>query len=231
MKNRLLAMTAVVLLATGAGAKDTSIKFASPPYAMTNLVANDALEGGGIDVMHLGGNGFNLNCASYGMGSMDRYWESGGFFGGMAGQLIYGSLDTGGTDPFNLYGFGTSVPLNWFFDPISHDEDDNSLPMYFGVHAGTMQMAGSMSYTAQIIDHYDKVGFSPFYFYIPAYADVTATTHLSMMQVQLGWQCGIQWGINLGAYLKAIPYLDVSQDVYNYSTTDIYTTYSRYSNY
>ena len=235
----LTATILTALLGSVAGADETSIEFAPPPYPMTNMVVNDAIDGGGLDLMTLNENGFDMKCFSLGSGNMDRHWEKGGVLAGLNLQFIYGSLETGdsgggGSDPFTLYGFGTNFPLNWYVDLLSDDVDDNSLPVFFGVHAGTMQMFGSMDYPARIIDHYDKIVIGPpinYTYYIPVYADITATQDLSIMQVQVGWQVGAQWGVNLGPYFKVIPYLTISQDVVNYNMTDISTSYSRYSQY
>jgi len=222
---RLLPLLLAACLPVGVHAKDTAIQFAPPPFAMTNLVVNDALEGKGLDYMGLKGNGFDLKCGTYSQSSMDRYWDQGGFVRGAAFQLIYGTLDTGGSDRFSLFGEGFTLPLTWYYDPLSQDDDDNSLPIYIGVHGGMMLLSGRMSFETTVLDHYDSTG-PPFYISYPVYRNVTDTLTLDMLQVQIGWHAGIQYGLNLGDQLKVIPYVNLSQDVYNLSNATESAIYS-----
>jgi len=97
--------------------------------------------------------------------------------------------------------------------------------MYFGIHGAMMFMSGRMTFETTVLDHYNNTG-PPFYISYPVYADVTDTLTLDMLQVQIGWHAGIQYGLNLGDQLKFIPYLNLSQDVYNLSMVTETAIYS-----
>ena len=53
-----------------------------------------------------------------------------------------------------------------------------------------------------------KIGYLTYYEYIS----------MSMSMINIGWQAGIQYGLNLGPYVKVIPYIDFMQDVIANST-------------
>lgn len=221
-----------IVLAAAPAAADTgktSIQFAPPPFPMTNLVVNDAVEGKGVDFMNLSGAGFNLSAFDFGQTSIDRYFPQGGLDLAMAYQLIYGTFDTSGgiggggsSNSFTLYGFGYEAPFTMYFDPLSKDSDDNSLPLYAGFGLGLNEMFGSMSFQTAVIDHYETI----FGFTYPVYKQVTDTMTLAMLQFHVSWHLGIQAGLNLGDYIKVIPYLDVSQQLWTGSLTTISTLYT-----
>lgn len=222
-------------LAGYALAEDTPVKFAPPPFPMTNLVVNDAVQGWGLDYMSLEGGGLKLKALNIGQGSIDRYWNKGGFAGMFAEQLIYGTFDMGGFggsgDPMTMFGIGFSMPLNLYFDGVSKEADDNSFPIYFGLHFNLMEMFGTMDFQTMWND-YNTYQYIPFYGYItiPHYSEVTDTLTMMMMNLNIGWQIGVQGGINLGSAIKFVPYLDISQDVYALSLMTMSAIYTDIDN-
>lgn len=138
-----------------------------------------------------------------------------------AEQFLYGTFDLGGlagsNDPMTLFGIGFSMPLNLYFDPVSKEADDNSFPFYFGVHFNLVEMFGSMDFQTMYNDYNTtyNTGWPLYYSYtVPHYSEVTDTLSMMMMNLNIGWQIGVQGGINLGSAIKFVPYLDISQDVY-----------------
>lgn len=212
------------------GESDSSIQFAPPPFAMTNLTANDAVQTFSFDYMNLKmGDTFNLNALNIGFGRMAKEWETGGMSIGFSEQIILGSMNMGDTDA-SLFGIGIGMPFNVIFDPMSHSGDDNSLPMYAGFHMSTMMMGGSFETDYMYLDHFEYVGISPWGVWVPVYETTKITATLSVSTVNLGWHMGIQYGLNLGDAVKIIPYIDFSQEVVAMSAFSVSTAYDSMSN-
>ena len=218
-------------------ADDTSIQFSPPPFPMTNLIVNDAVQGTGLDYMNLSGMGFNLHCANIGQGSIDRYWDKGGVAAMLTEQIIFGTFDMGDmglkdATPFTMFGFGMYVPVNFYFDPISKEADDNSFPLFFGPHVSLTEMFGTMSYKYNWHDydirHSIWIPIPGYWYrwYEPHYTEVTDTATMMMLGINVGWQAGLQYGLNLGDYIKFLPYVSLSQEVVAWSMMDMFATYN-----
>ena len=221
VKHAVAAVIAAAVLFLGAvgHAEDdgNSIQFGPPPFPMTNLVVNDAQDIFSVDYMNFQiPDMFSFDIANFGFGMMNRSFDQGGWSLGFAMQGVFGSMNypnpiSGDTIDVGLYGMGFYIPFNFFYDGLSKEADDASLPVYFGLHVGMNNMSGSFSYTYQVPYIYGwppKIGYMTYYEYIS----------MSMSMINIGWQAGIQYGLNLGPYIKVIPYIDFMQDVIANST-------------
>ncbi len=211
MRSATKSIFAAALLAMPLAARaEDAIQFAPPPVPMINLTANDAVHTNTFDYMNLKLSGFNLHCANFGMGMMERMWEKGGWNRLMAAQFIVGDADIGemsggfSSGKFTMAGAGFNFPVNLFIDPLSEDTDDPSLPIYAGIHLGMSMLTGS--FTMSIPTGFDMATMSLIY------RDYVTT--ILMTTGTAGWQMGVQAGINLGPYLKFVPYVDISQELF-----------------
>ena len=211
-----VATCAVISGVCVADSTENSIKFAPPPFAMTNLTVNDAVQSESIDFMSLKSTGISLNALNFGFGRMAKGWETGGTSIGFSEQLIMGSIDAGGSDA-SLFGMGIGMPFNIIFDPMSHSGDDNSLPMYFGPHVNAMMISGSFEYQYTYIDYVWNGTFNQ-----PVVRTKTTTASIMVSSFNMGWHMGIQYGLNLGDAVKIIPYIDISQDIVALSAFSMY---------
>ncbi|MEK7475972.1 MAG: hypothetical protein AAB152_10125 [Candidatus Coatesbacteria bacterium] len=177
------------------------IKFAPPPNPMMNMTSTEITQVTSIDYMHVSMDNpdgpFSLNSFNFGFGRMEKAWENGGWSYGMGVPLIIGSQDTDGGGKMSIFGFGESFPVNVFIDPLSKDSDDNSMPIYAGLHFNFVDMIGSSSYS--YTDYWGR--------------RQTVYSTMMMMALMYGFQAGIQLGLNLGSALKFIPYVDFSMEM------------------
>ncbi|MDP2866658.1 MAG: hypothetical protein Q8O90_10475, partial [Elusimicrobiota bacterium] len=142
----------------------------------------------GLDYINMKVGDFSFNAVNFGGSRAVKMWDRGGFSLGGNIMLILGKGDFGGGTETTMFGEGFGIQPNWYFDLKGDEEDDFSLPVYFGPHVSLNMLMGSFS----------GPGYSAF---------MTATT------VMYGWQAGIQAGVNLNDSIKFIPYLDFSQEV------------------
>lgn len=177
-----------------------NFQFAPPPFPILNLRSVDVETNWGADYIGMKVGDFKFHAINYGASRAVKKWDRGGFSMGGNAMMIVGLGDFGGTD-LTMFGQGAGIQPNWYFDLKGDEEDDFSLPFYFGPHLSANYMFGSLYGT----------GYSAYF---------TAST------IMYGWQAGIQAGVNVGEYVKFIPYLDFSQEVGGTvgTTTSIYYT-------
>jgi hypothetical protein len=190
---------ASLLLAVGPAAADFPVKFSPPPNPMLNMTSTDATKMTTVDYLNMSSDVFSLHSFNFGMGRIEKGWETGGWAMGLGVPFIVGSVNTGGgfggpgsSSNLTMFGMGESFMLNLFLDPLSRDMDDNSLPVYLGGHFNFFTLFGS------------QTDFS-----------------MSTFVVTFGIQFGIQAGLNLNETIKFIPYVDFNYDMGGSALTSI----------
>jgi len=198
----LTALTALIFTAAGRAEAGETFQFAPPPFPILNLRSVDVETNWGVDYIGMKVGDFKFHALNYGANRAVKKWDRGGFSLGGNAMLIMGVGDFSGTELI-LGGPGFGIQPNWYFDLKGDEEDDFSLPFYFGPHLSMNYMAGSLYGT----------GYSAYF---------TASS------IMYGWQAGIQAGVNMGEFFKFIPYIDFSQEVGGSvgTTTSIYYTSS-----
>ncbi|HOJ87231.1 MAG TPA: hypothetical protein PLN68_09935 [Elusimicrobiales bacterium] len=193
-----------------------NFQFAPPPFNILNLRNIDIREDSGIDYVGMKIDDIKFKAVNFSSARTVRKWESGGFswgynFGGVFGKGNFasglGSLDS----EIRMTGMTYGLQPNFYFDLAGKEEDDFSLPFYFGPHINFTLLVGSFDYMYS----------GPFV----SYKDTAYLTSFTMM---LGWQFGIQAGINLGP-VKFVAYVDFHQELggsVSYSATMEGSTYS-----
>lgn len=220
MKKMLIVFTAF-LFSNNIKASET-FQFAPPPFNILNLRSVDAREDGGIDYVSIKVDDIKFKAINYSAARTVKKWESGGFswgynFGGVFGKGNFasglGSLDS----EMRMTGMTFGMQPNFYFDLAGKEEDDFSLPFYFGPHMNFTMLVGSFEYLYPVTS-----GWPPT---ITWYKDTAYLTSFTMM---FGWQFGIQAGVNLGP-VKFVPYVDFHQELGGsvaYSSTMEGSTYS-----
>lgn len=188
----LLAFAALAVIASGKVQAGETFQFAPPPFPVLNLRAVDIEKNSGLDYINMKVGDFSFNALNFGGSRAVKYWDRGGFSLGGNLMLILGTGKFSGTS-VTLFGEGFGIQPNWYFDLKGDEEDDFSLPVYFGPHVNLNMLMGSFST------------------YIPYYG--TVSTFITATTVMYGWQAGIQAGVNLNDSIKFVPYLDFSQEV------------------
>ncbi len=231
-----LLLTAIVFSVAGkAEAGDKGFQFAPPPFAILNLRSVDVKTDTSWDYIGMKMGDFKFNVLNYGTGRAVKKWDSGGFSLGTNVQLILGTgkfdMGNGDNSSFTLGGMGLGIQPNWYFDLKGNEEDDFSLPFYFGPHLTGSVTSGSLSFKTQWLSYYDAT-YIPYYGYIytPHYVEVTDTMRMTTSVLMYGWQAGIQAGINLGEYFKFVPYVDFSQELGGTTKTTISAIYTEAMN-
>ncbi|HAF95059.1 MAG: hypothetical protein A2X34_09500 [Elusimicrobia bacterium GWC2_51_8] len=199
----LFVWAALVFSVAGKAAASNSFQFAPPPFPILNLRSVDAERNISIDYIGMKMSGFKFDALNYGVSRAVKYWDRGGFSLGGNMQLIMGRGKFSGTD-LTLFGPGMGVQPNFYFDLYGEEDDDFSLPFYFGPHLSGNAVMGSIS---------QSVG------------GTTYTTVIAVSTLLYGWQAGIQAGVNLGEYIKFIPYIDFSQELGGMVGTSISNAY------
>ena len=196
MRKKFLLLSGAVLalsLAVKAQAGET-FQFAPPPFPVLNLRSVDIEKNSGFDYIGMKVGGFKFNAFNFGGSRAIKYWDRGGFSLGGNAMIILGSGNFG-YGKMNMFGEGFGVQPNWYFDLKGDEEDDFSLPIYFGPHVTFNMLMGSVSSSYTLLGNtYTNSMF------------ITATT------IMYGWQAGIQAGVNLNDSIKFIPYVDFSQE-------------------
>ncbi|MEW6011843.1 MAG: hypothetical protein AB1602_00435 [Elusimicrobiota bacterium] len=199
-----------------------TFQFAPPPFNILNLRSVDAREDGGIDYVSIKVDDIKFKAINYSAARTVKKWESGGFswgynFGGVFGKGDFasglGSLDS----EMRMTGMTFGMQPNFYFDLAGKEEDDFSLPFYFGPHMNFTMLVGSFDYLYPVVS-----GWPPT---IKWYKDTAYLTSFTMM---FGWQFGIQAGVNLGP-VKFVPYVDFHQELggsVSYSATMEGSSYS-----
>ena len=220
MKKTLLALVSFAALAAPAAASD-SFQFAPPPFPILNLRAVDAQQSSGFTGISQKVGDFTFGAGAFGGARTVKKWDSGGIsMGGnylvIGGSGKFDAAGTGTKSTLGLFGMGFSLQPNIYFDLFGQDEDDFSLPIYFGPHLNLNTMFGSMTQTSR----------QPYICGTSVcYRNVATYISISMSMVTYGWQAGVQAGINLGDGVKFVPYLDFSQDAGGTATTSVSTSY------
>lgn len=187
----LLAFAALAFLAAGKAEAGESFQFAPPPFPVLNLRAVDIEKNSGFDYINMKVGDFKFNAFNFGGSRAIKYWDRGGFSLGGNAMLILGTGKFSGTS-LTMFGEGFGVQPNWYFDLKGDEEDDFSLPFYFGPHVTFNMLMGSISTTV---------------------LGNTYSTFINVATIMYGWQAGIQAGVNLNDSVKFVPYLDFSQEV------------------
>lgn len=183
--------TALLFTAAGKAGAGETFQFAPPPFPVLNLRSVDIEKNSGFDYINMKVGDFSFNALNFGGSRAIKYWDRGGFSLGGNLMLILGTGKFSGTST-TLFGEGLGLQPNWYFDLRGDEEDDFSLPVYFGPHVSANFMAGSFSQTV----------FGTSY-----------TTYITVATIMYGWQAGIQAGVNLNDSIKFIPYVDFSQEI------------------
>jgi hypothetical protein len=199
-----------------------TFQFAPPPFNILNLRSVDAREDGGIDYVNMKIDNFKFKAINYSAARTVRKWERGGFswgynFGGVFGKGDFASGLGSTSSEMKMTGMTFGIQPNFYFDLAGKEEDDFSLPFYFGPHMNFTMLVGSFDYLYPVVS-----GWPPTITY---YRDTAYLTSFTMM---LGWQFGIQAGINLGP-VKFVPYVDFHQELggsVSYSATMEGSSYS-----
>lgn len=189
----LLAFAALIVTAAGKAQAGETFQFAPPPFPVLNLRAVDIEKNSGLDYVGMKVGGFKFDALNFGGSRAIKMWDRGGFSLGGNIMLILGKGDFGGGGEMTMFGEGFGIQPNWYFDLKGDEEDDFSLPIYFGPHINLNMLMGSFSQT------------------IPYYG--TVSTFITATTVMYGWQAGIQAGVNLNDSIKFVPYVDFSQEV------------------
>lgn len=193
---RLLTIAAAALLASAgqAGASE-SFQFAPPPWNILNIRSVDVQRNMGFDYIGQSVGDFDFHAANFGGSRAVKKWENGGMSIGGNVMLLLGdgSIDAGtGKTDLMMFGEGFGGQFNFYFDMYGDEEDNLSVPFYFGPHVNMNMMMGSVDISG------------------PGYSDSVLITVTSIMY---GWQAGVQAGLNLTDSVKFIPYVDFSQEV------------------
>ncbi|MDD5210091.1 MAG: hypothetical protein PHV36_11935 [Elusimicrobiales bacterium] len=203
----LLSLAALAFSLAGKARAGETFQFAPPPFPVLNLRSVDIEKNSGFDYIGMKVGGFKFNAVNFGGSRAIKYWDRGGFSLGGNIMLILGTGQFSPGSKMTMFGEGFGVQPNWYFDLKGDEEDDFSLPIYFGPHVNLNMLMGSASQ------------------YIPYYG--TVTTYLTATTIMYGWQAGIQAGVNLNDYIKFVPYVDFSQEIGGAVATSI--TSSGYS--
>lgn len=187
----LLAFTALAVAAAGRVQAGETFQFAPPPFPVLNLRSVDIEKNSGFDYINMKVGDFNFNAVNFGGSRAIKYWDRGGFSLGGNIMLILGTGKFSGTS-LTMFGEGFGIQPNWYFDLKGDEEDDFSLPVYFGPHVNMNFLMGSLSQTI---------------------LGTSYTSYITVATIMYGWQAGIQAGVNLNDSVKFIPYLDFSQEV------------------
>lgn len=195
--HKLSTIAAAALLACAAQANATdSFQFAPPPWNILNIRSVDVQRNMGFDYIGQSVGDFDFHAANFGGSRSVKKWDRGGMsIGGNAMLLLGdGSFDLGGTGStdITMFGEGFGGQFNFYFDMYGDEEDNTSVPFYFGPHVNMNMMMGSIDISG------------------PGYSDSVFITVTSIMY---GWQAGVQAGLNLTDSVKFIPYVDFSQEV------------------
>lgn len=224
-KTMLLAAPLLLMLQGKAGAAD-SFQFSPPPFPLLNLRSVDAQTHHSMTYVGMKVGDFNFIAADFGASRMVKYWDRGGASLAGNAQLILGTgefpIDPalgGGSFDVTMFGPGFNLAPNLNFDLYGDEEDNFSLPFYFGPHVSGSVITGFASFDSVITNVY------------PApIGTVTTTfssfTDLTVSNMFYGWQTGIQAGINLGDSVKFVPYLDIRQDIGGFVSSSISNSYS-----
>lgn len=196
-------LTALVFSVIGRAEAGESFQFAPPPFPILNMRSVDVESNTGLDYVGMKMGDFRFDALNFGGNRAVKKWERGGFSLGGNALLLLGTGDFGGGD-MTMFGEGVGIQPNWFFDLQGDEEDDFSLPFYFGPHLTMNYMMGSMS---------GSVG------------GYSYSTFITVGTIMYGWQAGLQAGINMGDYIKFVPYIDFSQELGGSVGTSISSTY------
>jgi len=195
MRKSFLLLACAALVSTAAGkAGAESFQFAPPPFPVLNLRSVDIEKNSGLDYVGMKVDGFKFNALNFGGSRAIKYWDRGGFSLGGNLMLILGKGDFGGGSEMTMFGEGFGIQPNWYFDLRGEEEDDFSLPFYFGPHLSMNMLMGS--FTTPSVG-----GFGG------------GSTFITVGTILYGWQAGLQAGVNLNDYIKFVPYIDFSQEV------------------
>lgn len=197
---RLLTITAAVLLAGAgqAGASD-SFQFAPPPWNILNIRSVDVQRNMGFDYIGQKVGDFKFHAGNFGGSRAVKKWESGGMSVGGNIMLLLGdgSIPIGSSrSDIMMFGEGFGGQFNFYFDMYGDEEDNTSLPFYFGPHVNMNMLMGSVDYS----------------YYIGS-TKYTNSIFMTVTTIMYGWQAGVQAGLNLTDSVKFIPYVDFSQEL------------------
>lgn len=199
-----------------------NFQFAPLPFNILNLRNVDIREDKGIDYVSMKIDDIKFKAVNFSSARTVRKWESGGFswgynFGGVFGKGNFasglGSVDS----EMRMTGMTYGLQPNFYFDLAGKEEDDFSLPFYFGPHMNFTLLVGSFDYMYSYV-----AGWPPT---IYSYKDTAYLTSFTMI---FGWQFGIQAGINLGP-LKFVPYVDFHQELGGSSSSSVSMNGDTYS--
>jgi len=188
----LLAFAALAITAAGKAQAGETFQFAPPPFPVLNLRSVDIEKNSGLDYINMKVGDFSFNAVNFGGSRAVKMWDRGGFSLGGNIMLILGKGDFGAGSEMTMFGEGFGIQPNWYFDLKGDEEDDFSLPVYFGPHVNLNMLMGSAS---------------------TVILGTTYTTFITATSIMYGWQAGIQAGINLNDSIKFVPYVDFSQEV------------------
>ncbi|MEK7287339.1 MAG: hypothetical protein AAB091_02095 [Elusimicrobiota bacterium] len=166
-----------------------SFQFSPPPFSMLNQRGVDAQRDGSIDYIGMKIGNADFKAANFGFNRTAKQWDTGGMGFGFNYMLITASMkdNSFGSASINFFGMGLSPNFNFIFDVFGREEDDFSLPIYFGPHVNYNNIMGSA-----------KVG--------------SSNMSISILYLSYGAQFGVQAGVNLGP-LKLVPYVDFSKEM------------------
>jgi hypothetical protein len=210
MRNKVLPLllTALVFSAARRAEAGETFQFAPPPFPILNMRSVDVESNSGFDYIGMKVGGFKFDALNYGASRAVKKWDRGGFSLGGNALLLIGKGDFGGGTEMTMVGQGAGIQPNWFFDLRGEEEDDFSLPFYFGPHLTLNYMMGSVSTS-----------------YTYGSTTYTNSTFITVGTLMYGWQAGIQAGVNMGDYFKFIPYVDFSQELGGTVSTSMTSTY------
>jgi len=208
----------------------SSFQFAPPPFPILNLRSVDAERNVSFDYIGMKMSGFKFDALNVGGSRAVKYWDRGGFSLGGNAQLILGrgkTTATGTSTDLTMVGPGVGLQPNFYFDLYGEEEDGFSLPFYFGPHLSMNAMMGSISFNTIHINYSRCAAWLGGNCLVWGVAEnVTDTMYITNASMMYGWQAGLQAGINLGDYLKFIPYIDFSQELGGTMGTSTSSTYS-----
>jgi len=194
MKILLMFLTAFLFVENIKAAE--TFQFAPPPFNILNLRTVDIREDSGLDYVSMKVDDIKFKAVNFSKARTVKKWESGGFswgynFGAVFGNGNFASGFDSTDSEMKMTGMTFGLQPNFYFDLAGKEEDDFSLPFYFGPHLNFSTLFGSFNYT------------------FGSYKDTAFLTTFTMM---FGWQFGIQAGINLGP-VKFVPYIDFHQEL------------------
>lgn len=210
----LLGLSAVEGAAPARAASQDTFQFAPPPFPILNLRAVDAQQSAGLTFISMKAGDLTFGAGAFGGARTVKKWDNGGLSMGGDVLLIGGSGKISGSN-ISLFGFGFDGKPNLYFDLYGHDEDDFSLPFYFGPHLSGNLMTGS--FTTTFCSAYNLNGTCKTY--------SSNLTVITINSFYYGWQAGLQAGINLGDAVKFVPYIDFSQELGGSVSTSFSSTY------